>query len=150
MFDLVGGKSEWREVGLPMQGTGPFRYVAGQVLTPVTVTCRPDALSGDIREVLRSHRVCTVVNEDLVVQGRVRRTDLPAEDDVRVADFMQLGPATVQRREELSALVERMRDKGARTILVTTPKGELLGLVDRGDAERFLAGAVSPPDISEG
>lgn len=70
------------------------------------------------------------------------------EDDTRVADFMQLGPATVQRREELTGLVERMRDKGVTTILVTTPKGELLGYVDRADAERLIAGAA-PHDASK-
>jgi len=136
---MVGGKSEWRELGHPMEGAGPFRYVAGQVLKPVTATCGPDAIAGDVRDILRSSPVCVVVNEHRVVQGRVRPKDLPAEDDARVADFMQLGPATVQRREELSGLVERMKDKGVRTILVTTPKGELLGMLDRDDAERLLS-----------
>ena len=149
MFDLVGGKSEWREVGLPMQGTGPFRYVAGQVLTPATATCLPDALSGDIRAKLRSDPVCVVVNEQGIVVGRVRPKDLPAEDDARVAHFMRLGPATVQRREELGGLVQRMRDAGVTTIIVTTPKGELVGIVDRSDAERLLAG-VAGPSTSEG
>ncbi len=124
-----------------MEGNGPFRYVAGQVVKPVTVTCSPDASAGEIRERLSSDPVCVVVNEHNVVLGRVRRKDLPADDDVRVADFMRLGPSTVQRREELSGLVERMRDKGVKTILVTTPKGELLGFLDRDDAERFLTAA---------
>jgi predicted transcriptional regulator len=122
-----------------MEGNGPFRYVAGQVLKPVTFTCSPDASAGDIRERLRTEPVCVVVNTHGVVLGRVRPKDLPVDDDVRVADFMRLGPSTVQRREELSGLVERMRDKGVRTILITTPKGELLGFLDRDDAERFLA-----------
>jgi CBS domain protein len=149
VFDLVGGKSEWRELGLPMQGTGPFRFVAGQVLTPAPATCGPDASSGDVRGILRSSPFCVVVNEQGIVFGRVRPKDLPTEDDARVADFMQLGPATVQRREELDGLVERMRNKGVSTILVTTPKGELLGYVDRADAERLIAGAAAPRDASK-
>lgn len=140
---MVGGKSEWRGLGLPMEGTGPFRQVAGQVLKPVRATCGPDALAGDIRDMLESSPVCVVVNEHGVVLGRVRRKELPAENDARVVDFMRLGPATVQRREELSGLVQRMQDKGVRTILITTPKGELLGMLDRGDAERFLAEATT-------
>jgi hypothetical protein len=131
-----------------MEGAGPFRYVAGQVLTTVTATCGPDALSGEIRRMLRSDPFCVVVNEHGIVLGKVRPKELPAEDNARVEDFMQVGPSTVQRREELSGLVERMRDKGVRTILVTTPKGELLGGVDRLDAERLLAGAAGPPDPS--
>jgi predicted transcriptional regulator len=144
VFDLAGGKSGWRERGLPMQGTGPFRYVAGQVLTPATATCLPDALSDDIRAMLRSNPVCVVVNEQGIVLGRVRRKDLPEEDHARAADFMQLGPATVQRREELGGLVQRMRKAGVTTIIVTTPKGELVGIVDRDDAERLLAGGIGP------
>jgi len=143
VFDMVGGKSEWREQGLPMQGKGPFRYVAGQVLKPVVATCGSDAMAGDIRDALRSSPFCVVVNERGIVLGRVRPKDLPAEDDAPVVDFMQLGPATVQRREELSGLVRRMQDKRVTTILVTTPKGELLGMLDRADAERFLAGAAT-------
>jgi len=131
-----------------MQGTGPFRLVAGQVLSPAPATCGPDAMAGDVRQILRSAPFCVVVNERGVVLGRVRPKDLPEEDDVRVGQFMQLGPATVQRREELTGLVERMRDKGVTTILVTTPKGELLGYVDRADAERLIAGAA-PHDASE-
>jgi Mg/Co/Ni transporter MgtE len=123
-----------------MEGTGPFRHVAGQVLTPATATCLPDASSGDVRAMLGSDRVCVVVNEHGVVLGRIRRKDLPADDDARVEDFMKLGPATVQPREELSGLVQRMRNAGVTTILVTTPKGELLGIVDRADAERLLFG----------
>jgi Mg/Co/Ni transporter MgtE len=141
VFDLAGGKSEWRELGLPMEGTGPFRYVAGQVTKPAT-TCHADESAGDIRSRVGSAGVCVVVNEHDVVLGRVRPKDLPPQDDATVADFMQLGPATVQRREELRELVERMQHKGAETILVTTPKGELLGILDRGDAERFLAAAT--------
>ena len=125
-----------------MEGTGPFRSVAGQVLTSVAATCGPDALAGQIRPLLGANPFCVVVNEHGIVLGRVRPKDLPAEDDARVAEFMQLGPATVQRREELSGLVERMRKKGVRYILVTTPKGELLGYLDREDAERRLAGAM--------
>jgi predicted transcriptional regulator len=146
VLDLVGGKSEWRELGLPIEGAGPFRFVAGQVLNPSVATCRPDASAGDVEEVLRSHPFCVVVNEHGIVLGRVRPKDLPDRDDARVEDFMRLGPATVQRREELSGLVQRMHDKGVRTILVTTPKGELLGYLDRDDAERLLAGATDAPD----
>ena len=136
-----------------MEGTGPFRYVAGQVLTPAANTCLPDASSGDIRSRLGSDGICVVVNEHGIVLGRVRSKDLPPGDDARVEDFMQLGPATIQRREELGGLVERMRKKDVTTIIVTTPKGELLGVVQRDDAERFLAEAAGRPtarDASRG
>jgi predicted transcriptional regulator len=114
-------------------------------MTPAPITCLPDASSGEIRSRLDSDGICVVVNEHDIVLGRVRPKDLPPEDDARVADFMQLGPATIQRREELGGLVERMRKKDVTTIIVTTPKGELLGIVDRANAERFLAEAAGRP-----
>jgi len=63
------------------------------------------------------------------------------------------GPPTIQPREELGGLVKRMRKRGARSIIVTTPKGELLGIVDRSNAERFLAeaaGRLTSRDASKG
>ena len=82
--------------------------------------------------------ICVVTNEQDIVLGRVRWKDLPEDDRASVEAFMRLGPATVQRREELTALSERMHRAGVKTILVTTPKGRLLGIVNRDDADRFI------------
>jgi hypothetical protein len=152
VYDFVGGKGEWRERGLPTEGTGPFQLVAGQVLRAPTATCRPTTLAGSVRSELPPgpDSICAVTNEAGIVLGRVRWKDLPEDDDVVVEEFMQIGPATVQRREELTGLVERMRGARVKTILVTTPKGRLLGIVNRDDAERFVlersGGSSKPPN----
>jgi Mg/Co/Ni transporter MgtE len=145
VYDFVGGKAAWIERGLPTEGTGPYLLVAGQVLRPATATCRPEALSGQVRNELRPgpDSICAVTNAEGIVLGRVRWKDLPAEDDVSVEQFMQLGPATVRPREELSDLVERMRNAGVKTILVTSAKGELMGIVNRDDGERFVRDRAS-------
>jgi Mg/Co/Ni transporter MgtE len=139
-YDFVGGKGEWRERGLPTEGAGPFHLVAGQVLRPATATCRPDTLAGQVRAELAPgpDSICVVTNDAGIVLGRVRWKDLPEGEDLRAEEFMQIGPATVQPREELVALVDRMRKAGVKTILVTTPKGSLLGIVNREDAERLI------------
>jgi Mg/Co/Ni transporter MgtE len=140
VYDFVGGKAEWRERGLPTKGNGPFHLVAGQVLRPPTATCRPTTSAGQIRTELPAgpDSICAVTNEAGIVVGRVRWKDLPEDEDVVVEDFMQIGPATVRPREELSGMVERMRSAGVKTILVTTPQGRLLGIVNRDDAEGFV------------
>src|SRR5919201_6903882 len=99
---FVGGRTEWIERGLPTVGEGPFLLLAGQVLRPATGTCHPGALSGTVRRQLTPgpDSICVVVNDENIVVGRVRWKDLPEDDDVPVETFMQLGPATVQRREE--------------------------------------------------
>jgi CBS domain-containing protein len=139
VYHFVGGKAEWRERGLPTEGTGLFQLVAGQVLRGPTATCRPTTLAGLVRSELPPgpDSICAVTNEAGIVLGRVRWKDLPDDDDVAVEEFMQIGPATVRPREELTGLVQRMRGAGAKSLLVTTPKGRLLGIVNRDDAERF-------------
>jgi len=64
--------------------------------------------------------------------------DLPEDDDVRVGQFMQLGPATVRPRGELRDLVERMRAARVKAILVTSGKGRLLGVVNGDEGERLV------------
>jgi hypothetical protein len=140
VYDFVGGKTEWIERGLPTDGTGPFLFLAGQILRPATATCGPDTLAGTVRRELPPDpdSVCAVTNDQGVVLGRVRRKDLPEDDGVRVETFMQLGPATVQPREELPALLDRMRRAEVKTILVTTSRGQLLGVVNRDEGDQFL------------
>ena len=140
VYDFVGGKAEWRERDLATEGNGPFQLVAGQVLRPPTATCRPTTLAEQVRTELPPgpDSICAVTNGAGIVVGRVRWKDLPEHDDVVVEDFMQIGPATVRPREELGGMVERMRGAGVKTILVTTPQGHLLGIVNRDDAEGFV------------
>jgi predicted transcriptional regulator len=140
VFDFVGGKTEWLERGRPTEGTGPFKLVAGQVLRQATATCRLNTPSGQVREELDpgADSICAVINDVGVVLGRVRWRDLPDSDDVPAEEFMQSGPATIRPREELSGLVHRMHRAGVKTILVTTPRGNLVGIVNRDDAERLL------------
>ena len=140
-YDFVGGKTAWIERGLPTEGTGPFLLVGGhQVLRPATATCRPETRAGQVRAELQPgpDSICAVTNGRAIVVGRVRWKDLPDDDDVRVGEFMQLGPATVRPREELRDLVERMRAAGVKAILVTSEKGRLLGVVNRDDGERLV------------
>jgi hypothetical protein len=142
VYDFVGGKTAWIERGLPTEGAGPFLLLAGQVLRPATAICRPDTPSGKVRAELQpgADSICAVTNDAGIVLGRVRWKDLPQDDGVRVEKFMQLGPATVGLREELRGLVERMKKAGVKTILVTSSKGVLLGIVHRDDGERFVRG----------
>jgi predicted transcriptional regulator len=140
VYHFVGGKGEWIERGLPTEGIGPFLLLAGQVVRPATATFHPDTLAGTVRREGSpgSDFICAVVNDQNIVVGRVRWKDLPEDDNARVETFMALGPATVRPREELPTLLERMRHAGVKTILVTTARGQLVGVVNRDDGERFV------------
>jgi CBS domain-containing protein len=46
--------------------------------------------------------------------------------------LMRAGPTTIRPSEDLSAVRQRMSERQVPQLLITTPEGELLGLV-RGD-----------------
>ena len=48
---------------------------------------------------------------------------------------MRPGPTTVRPDTPAGKMAERMRKRGTAFVLVTTPDGELVGLVHRSDAE---------------
>jgi Mg/Co/Ni transporter MgtE len=74
-------------------------------------------------------RLCVVVNDHRVVQGRLRldRVD-PA--DIRLVEWvMELGPATVRADADLSETTQRMRRRNVASMIVSDPDGVLLGVV---------------------
>ena len=147
VYDFVGGKLAWLAAGLPSEGEGPHYAVAGEALSDPTATCSPATPAGDVRRELQpgAESICAVTNDVGVVVGRVRWKDLPGDDGVSVENFMQLGPATVRPNEPLGPLVSRMEHAGVRTILVTSSKGQLLGVVHREDAKRAVARSPASP-----
>lgn len=52
---------------------------------------------------------------------------------------MEPGPTTTRPDESLTKLVPRLRDKHVGRIIVSTPDGRLVGVVERQAAERALA-----------
>lgn len=140
VYDFVAGKIEWLSRGLPTEGGGPHYATAGEVARREVPTCRFDETAGDIRRALEGSPeiLCAVINEAGIVLGRVRARELPDDDSVPILQFMRPGPPTVRPREELRPLVERMHKAGVGTILVTTERGRLVGVVHRDDAERLL------------
>ncbi len=56
-----------------------------------------------------------------------------------VEEVMRNGPTTFRHNVPVGKMANRMRERGARTVLVTTSDGRPVGLLYREDAER-LAG----------
>ena len=82
--------------------------------------------------------VCVVTNDERVVLGRLRLPTLEAHPEASVEEVMA-GHTTTRPDDPLEALTDRLRNAGARSILVTTPEGKLVGVLYRKDAERFLS-----------
>lgn len=139
VYDYVEGKLEWLAHALPVEGTGPHHAVAGDVVDEHVPTCGPEASLDEIRAVLEASEAayCVIVNDRGVVLGRVRRKRLTGASEL--SDVVEPGPATVQLTEPLGPLTERMAKARIESILVTTPNGRLLGVMQRSRATEFLA-----------
>ncbi|MFN2389199.1 MAG: CBS domain-containing protein [Actinomycetota bacterium] len=142
VYDFVAGKVAWMAAGLPVEGTGPHYFVAGEVVDGDAPTCAPaspvpDALAEMER---RDETFCLVTNPEGILLGRIRTQKVGEGEERAVGDVMEPGPATVRPVEPLKPLVERMRRAGVQTIPVTTAGGRLLGVVRRDAAEQALDG----------
>jgi CBS domain-containing protein len=146
VFDLPGGKVQWLSRGFQTEGKGPHHATAGAVVKHDIPTCRVGDTVADVRHSIASgdEAFCVVLNDANVVLGRIRRRDLPEDDSQPVLEVMKPGPSTVRPVEELRPLIERMHRAGVGTILVTSNKGKLLGVVHRHVADRYLNEHSSP------
>src|SRR5712692_7102042 len=132
LYDYGWGKVDWLAAGLPTEGSGPHERRALNVIQ-TAVTCEPTTA---LREVAERAKVAgvpsvLVVNEERIVLGRVKFSDELGATDGTAEDAMQPGPATVRAHEPLEPLLERMAKRGVTEIVVTTPEGQLLGVVRR-------------------
>jgi CBS domain-containing protein len=141
VYDNVPGKADWAASGLPTEGTLASVPTIGDAARRDVLTCTLGEKLSDAQERVRAAGwdACVVVNKEQVVLGLLRKKELTLDPDVGVEQVMRNGPTTSRPNEPLRKMAKRMRERGARTMLVTTSDGKLVGLLYRDDAER-LAG----------
>jgi CBS domain-containing protein len=130
VFDYIAGKVDWRAAGLPTRGTGVHGRVL-QVIEADVPTCRPNE---PIREAVdhairRGWDMSIAINQDRIVQGRVRLDRLGSNPEGAVADHMDPGPATIRADADLIEMRQRMTDRHVSSLIVSTPDGRLLGAI---------------------
>jgi CBS domain-containing protein len=147
VFRYAGGKLDWLGFGLPREGKLAGFPTALDALRRDVPTCRPSERVGDAAE--RAARgdwdSCVVVNDRRIVLGILRKKALEGDRHRTAEAAMEPGPVTVRPNELLAELAMRLRQVGVRRILVTTSDGELLGIVEREEAERRTGVAAHLP-----
>jgi Mg/Co/Ni transporter MgtE len=79
---------------------------------------------------------CVVINDERIVLGLLRGKELDSDPAATAEQLMRSGPTTFRPNEPAKEMAQHMRERGARSILVTTSDGKLIGLLWREDAER--------------
>lgn len=139
VYDYVAGKVDWLARGLPREGVKASELRAIDLVRTDAVTCALDERVDAVRErVARSpYGFALVVSGAGVLLGRVRAAALEGDHAVAAGDVMEPGPSTIRAHVPAAALGERLHRQQLRTALVTTPEGELLGIVSRRDLDRI-------------
>jgi predicted transcriptional regulator len=145
VYDFVPGKMAWLAMGWPRQGTAAAVPNAGEIARRGTPTCALEDRVADVREQVLAvgRNVCIVVNTAGIVEGRLRGRALEEQPDATAEEAMEIGPTTIRPNEPLAPLVERMRNRGVATIVVSDLKGRLVGILYRQDAGNALEAARS-------
>ncbi len=137
VYDYTAGKAEWGSFGLPLEGEhGSESRVAARMRRDVP-TCRLDEPLQDVRRRLDASGwdTCVVVNEEGVVLGRIDRPALGNGEPATAEEAMASGPSTIRPSARPEKIARRMGLQDLADLLVTTPHGRLLGIVNRGDVE---------------
>jgi rhodanese-related sulfurtransferase len=135
VYDYALSKVDWMAHGLPMEGTAAARPTALSFARHDVVTCALDDSAEEIEERIdASPYGFALVLADRVVLGRIRRTRVEeAPDDASAELLMEPGPSTTRPHADPGELDKQFERSGTSTAILTTPEGELLGVVSRSD-----------------
>ncbi len=134
-YDYALSKVDWMAHAMPMEGTASTRPTAGSSARDDVATCKLDDTAATIKQSIDSIPYgFALVLADRVVLGRVRRSRLDAAtDDASAEELMEPGPSTTRPHTDPDELAKQLQRSGVNTAILTTPEGELIGVVRRAD-----------------
>ena len=127
VYDFVVGKAHWLASGRPTIRSKPIARVGSRV-TPATTAFIDDSVAAARASTADTLSDVVVVDQNRIVFGRVRRSDIETADGADlIGEIMLLGPTTIRPDELVSEVTTRMAKRGVRSLLATRPTGELIG-----------------------
>jgi CBS domain-containing protein len=132
VFDFVHGKSFWLAHGLPIEGAHADRPTAGTAADPDPPVCHVgDSIAIARRRIAErpgwDH--CIVTSSNGIVAGRLRAGALESDPSATVDAVMEPGPTTIRPDTDLTEVTDRMTQHEVASIVVTDPRGRLLGVL---------------------
>src|SRR5438552_2758023 len=138
IYHYVGGKQDWAANGRETEGQISKFALVRHAMDRDVRTCRLNDNLDDVRKAARGdERDCVVVGLGDIVLGRIRPRTL-AKDGGSLEELMEAGPSTYRPNVPLDEAAERLRDAKVSSILVTDPRGKLLGALRLSEAQRVL------------
>jgi rhodanese-related sulfurtransferase len=133
VYDYALSKVDWMAHGLPMEGTAANQPTALSFARDDVATCKLDDRAEEIMQSIDSSPYgFALVLADRVVLGRIRRSHLDhAPGDANAEQLMEPGPSTTRPHTSRDELASQLQRSGANTAILTTPEGELIGVVHR-------------------
>jgi rhodanese-related sulfurtransferase/CBS domain-containing protein len=128
------GKADWLANGLPAEGPAARAAAVGDHADMDVPTCSRLDRVGQVKERVQAEgwNVCVVVNDDLVVLGVLRPSDLEKADLKWTAEeTMDRDPVTFRLNAPLEDARQTVEARRLEYVLVTTTDGKLFGLVKR-------------------
>jgi CBS domain-containing protein len=131
--DYVAGKADWLAHNLPVEGEQSAAPTAGRLARDDVITCGLEELVGQVRErILASgYGFGLVTASGGVLLGRLRRSALDCDPDLRAEQVMEAGPSTVRPDAAADTVAKRLSERNLRWAIVTDPEGRLIGVASR-------------------
>jgi predicted transcriptional regulator len=130
VFRYAAGKVDWLAAGLPTEGTNATVARVGTVARRDVPTCRLSDRVGAVSDRVRASGwdQCVVVNERNIVLGRMTSKILEENAAATAEQVMEPGPVTNRPHELAHRTAHQLSERHAKSVLVTTADGELIGV----------------------
>lgn len=141
VFDYAGGKKDWVSEGMPVEGERADEARSGHLARLDPPTCRPGASIGDLdgRDDIAEWGQCVVTDEEGIVHGLLSLADIErSPDTAEVDEVMDLAPPTRRPDTSPAKMLDRLTEKQVESVLITTSRGRLLGVLFLEDLRRHL------------
>jgi CBS domain-containing protein len=135
VYDFTVGIQDWMGAGLPTDGSNAGRPRLVDVVRRDVPTCGLGELLGQVRDrvIAAGWTACVVTNDDRVVLGLLRATELESDPGLTVERAMRPGPSTYRPSVSVGEMARIMTEHDMENLPVTTSDGGLVGLVRRED-----------------
>jgi hypothetical protein len=141
----VSGKVDWLVHQRPVEGERANEPTVGEYARDDVATCALGDRVGPVRERVASspYPFALVKSAGGLLLGRLRASMLDCDPDLPAEDVMEPGPSTVRPHKTAAGVAHDLAERDLRWAIVTTPRGELIGVAIRSELEAAVSAAQS-------